>query len=431
MQIPIKKQGDQLLAAEINELNSRTQAQSVIGGNGVQVASSGGGIAISARRGRAGIGLTNISSICVLAMSEEEMDTLPRFSPVEITTQFYTDIDKAKNSLVVKIKKPTSLAAGRFGVCQEPIAPGALGKIIIDGLTLVNVVNWLGVSSSIFSKADIFAPNQYLIALPNGSADILWEDTFTGNAEHLALVKLNANDNTLTQRFLNAEGSTIELGQPIQPDIDTFTTGLDTNKKMQMKLPGADIDKPIYVASGGSTLNAAEGIALAAQEPFIARVDQAVEANDKVGVKISTGTFVKDEEGFLVLAYLGELETSKFYALIQREGGGGISAIDVTSGSATKIIDTTTAGLEVTADDPFKIKTIGTEKILSIDIDKVAFTQGGRVALLKDIFSVIDDSGHKIAIIKNFYMDDRTVSAKQTDWKIKDTKYLPTESYLG
>jgi hypothetical protein len=89
---------------------------------------------------------------------------------------------------------------GRFGVCTEPIAAGAVGNVLVNGVVPAKVF-WNVPAHAPSGFADVQSGQTYLVPSGMGAAQILWADTLSpygGAGTVWALVRLGPGQNILT-----------------------------------------------------------------------------------------------------------------------------------------------------------------------------------------------------------------------------------------
>ncbi len=141
---------------------------------------------------------------------QEQFAVLGIDSPIILPTENYTEF---ANRLALDCALPTKTDHDEmFVILQEPIASGAFGKALIVGVCPVNLLRHSGESSKFAGVTD---GETFLTAGEKG-AQILWEDTYSGESEHLAIVRLPyaapGGEGNATARVAATSASTTHSG---------------------------------------------------------------------------------------------------------------------------------------------------------------------------------------------------------------------------
>lgn len=115
-------------------------------------------------------------------------DALDRFEAIgleDVAIDILVSTDEFLEHPVFTGSLPTAQSEGRFAVLQEPVAPGAIARAVLCGVTPCKVV--LADETTEFCDAASGSP--YLWESPAGSAQILWSQGVAA-AEQICVVRL-------------------------------------------------------------------------------------------------------------------------------------------------------------------------------------------------------------------------------------------------
>ncbi len=323
--------GEVVEARKLNEVIDRVnQLKNVIGKNGIKIENSSKGIVISLP-GHA-YQMTDEPALAAKAMNVSTTADIPAFGVAAIRGQVDDSADNYEWERILEVDVPSaqhmypvSIATRKllreFNDGEDDWLLG--GRAWVSGVCPVNLKRWFcDDNDDIFLKRAIpYEGQTYAVANIDGPLEILWEEDFIGESEHLAVVRFVTPIHTPFQCWVGS-GAPVPFGCPIVPtpgDADGFRSGA-TSRQLSLRRTGTDAPHMVYVSMSDSIVPLAGGIGwcIYPMGPFLARVDQSVSPGDPIGAEAGVDTFRKDSFGFRVLAYLGIYNT-RYWAVLVRD----------------------------------------------------------------------------------------------------------------
>ncbi len=170
-----KVSGDKIYVDDVNDLIAANERTERIGG----AATNAAGISIP--RGNKSAQFCEPATLAQAVNSTSAV--LPRYAVCAISGQFFTGT-LMQSQRYLTLSTPASSDSGWFAITAEPIAPNQTGRVYVAGICVALLQN-----PDHHELAEITPSQNYLTGSSSGSAQILWEDSFTGSATHLALVR--------------------------------------------------------------------------------------------------------------------------------------------------------------------------------------------------------------------------------------------------
>ncbi len=308
--------GEVVEARKLNEVIDRVnQLKNVIGKNGIKVENSSKGIVVSLP-GKA-YQMTDEPALAAKAMNESTSADIPAFGVAVIRGQVDDSADNYEWERILEVDVPSakhmypvSIATRKllreFDDGEDDWLLG--GRAWVSGVCPVTLKRWFcDDNDDVFLRRAVpFSGQTYAVANVDGPLDILWEEDFIGESEHLAVVRFVTPIHTPQPVHLGT--GIVDFGCPLIPNVNDADGFADIFGVRYLRLIHPDSDAPhmVYVCmSDGVTGDLGQGWCVYPMGPFLGRVDQSVGPGDPVGAEAGVATFRKDSFGFRVLAYLG------------------------------------------------------------------------------------------------------------------------------
>ena len=127
-----------------------------------------------------------------------DVDSFAPMGVLSIVISPTDNADEFKNDPSITLRTPTEADAGGFVIAQEPIANGAIGRVMVAGVSPVKL--YIERDTDLFCDINVYVSDDGMLLTGIGHARILWKESGTGT-DKWGLVQFPGSGGATLWRF--------------------------------------------------------------------------------------------------------------------------------------------------------------------------------------------------------------------------------------